>query len=291
MTETLDYIKKMQDNGFDQNTINEVIKLYMEGDIDENYFFDNQKDDEIKTSNNMTITTSEKNSKISEIKYPSFLNFCDPIVLDNMKNTNFTQEDYNHMQKLFEMGKINNNILDKLKSLEIIENIKNDLDCSKISHVQKEKTAHLWDLHMNNSQVEMMSKYSVSMHITLNIYGKDIECLLDTGSMLNIISKKIVDELKLQSFVDESIQKNITGVGKNKSLGFIPYISTNMKDVHGHMFEIPFGFDVMDSKTLDKIILGLPFMMIYQVQLDFKNRCLYIGDRKVNFIIKDQLLY
>jgi hypothetical protein len=274
------YTRKLKSNGWLEEEINNLMNAYHNGEIDDTYIKENFID------NKEEIKQEDKKIEQKEIVLPKFLDFCEQEIKDNLIKVDFGQDNYDCLQKYADAGTLNQDFLDKLKELTYVQNLKNDLHLEKISASENKKTEHLWQAQDDDNNVFAMYNSKISMHIMLNIFGKEIECLLDTGAMMNIISKNIVDDLKLTSFVDMSKQHKVVGVGENNTCGTIPYIHTFMKDNDNHLFEVPLCFDVMNTKTLSKIILGLPFMTTYQVILDFKTKCLNIGGRTVPFVLK-----
>lgn len=148
---------------------------------------------------------------------------------------------------------------------------------------QNELIGHLWDLAYETFQPMITSRCSV--YIALKLNGKNIKCLLDTGAEDNIISKKLINELNLESMIDIRVHGNAIGVGVNKIEGIIPYVELEMENGVG----CPVSLSVMNISLLNsEIILGLPFMMFYNVVLNFEKRTASIMGHNFNLIVIDR---
>jgi hypothetical protein len=142
------------------------------------------------------------------------------------------------------------------------------------------KTEHLWVSADEN--IMPMLYCRTSIYLTIEICGRKVKCLLDTGAQNNIITRTLVNELQLDSFVDNSYKCKVVGVGTSEITGIIPYIEVTIDKVH-----CPLYFNVMDKVGSFEAILGLPFMMFYKVQLDFGTNKMKIMGQSVDMHVKE----
>jgi hypothetical protein len=166
---------------------------------------------------------------------------------------------------------------------EIIEQYSNQPK-SKVEEKSNDlrKTDHLWI--SADEHIMPMLHCRTSIYLEIKICDKKIRCLLDTGAQNNIIKRSIIDELKLGSFVDESYKCKVIGVGENTGQinGIMPYIEVHIGNVL-----VPLYFNVMEKVASTDVILGLPFMMFYRVQLDFATNKMTIMGQTVDMIVKE----
>lgn len=123
-----------------------------------------------------------------------------------------------------------------------------------------------------------ISKFSIRLPVNIN--GNTIECLIDTGASINIISSEIVKKAELWYCVDKKIKTNLVGVGSIKTHGFIPYLDV---EIAGSKY--PLSATVADLHSETQMILGISFLSYYQVTLDFKNRKVSINGKPTHFKI------
>ncbi len=146
---------------------------------------------------------------------------------------------------------------------------------------QYETTSHLWDLAEQNILPMVFSKCSI--HIELKLNNNKIRCFLDTGSHINVISENLIKKIKLESFVDRTHKGEVSGVGKSQINGCIPYIELEFNN----NIMLPSNFYVMNDIGSHEILLGLPFMTFYQVNLNFEKRIAKIAGMDFNLIIEE----
>lgn len=125
----------------------------------------------------------------------------------------------------------------------------------------------------------------LALHVTLEIAGKQVDCLLDTGAEQNIIRADVVDQLGLGDLVDAECRGELCGVGgKSKTRGLIPYLEVGMSG-----YVLPVSWTVMEGKELNvQAILGISFMRYYGVRIDFAANRMYVGDREIFTRIVDR---
>lgn len=195
---------------------------------------------------------------------------------------------YNELEKLYNSGSLSieeliheaNNIQNNSQIKKVDEQIKKDEKEERLKQLQK--TEHLWI--SADEQIMPMLYCRTSIYLTIELCGRKIKCLLDTGAQNNILKQSIVDELKLQSFVDYGYKTKIIGVGENqsKSEGLIPYIECTIGSVN-----VPLYFQIMEKVTSYDAILGLPFMLFYRVQLDFATKKMKLMGTDVDMQVKE----
>ncbi len=122
-------------------------------------------------------------------------------------------------------------------------------------------------LHELAEEIAPMVYSRCSLYLEVTIGEKKVHALVDTGAETNIISKELVDKLGLHEFIDRTQQGQVKGVGTLNSSGVIPYLEIKIDNV-----SCPLCFTVLDSIAQKDMIIGLPFMLFYQVKLDFEKR-------------------
>lgn len=182
---------------------------------------------------------------------------------------------YETLHTLSEAGQLD----DYLKLIE------NTTEGDKIKDIIKtyksiQNTSHLYD--MAEDEIAPMLYSRSSLYLSINLVNKKIDALIDTGAETNIISKKIVDELGLNEYVDISQQGNIKGVGTSRSHGMIPYLEIRIDDI-----SCPLCFTVLDTSINIDMIIGLPFMQFYNINLNFEKRVINIMGKDIKMFIKD----
>lgn len=217
----------------------------------------------------------------------------DTAIVDNLFSVGFNNEFIDSLTAKYIGETVDKNSVDELKDIVKAfeyyhkyqeEKKKQEEEEKKQEFIKKEteKTLHLYDEMWK--EIPTMSISSLSMHMNIEINGKKIKCLLDTGAMSNIISTKLVKELKLESFVDYSNTREYVGVGTNKSVGFIPYIVVKLDDIT----ECPICVTVMDNNTSNEFILGLAFMRWYRVILDISKNKMTLENKDIKIIMDER---
>lgn len=109
--------------------------------------------------------------------------------------------------------------------------------------------------------------------IIINVLINDVplKALIDTGATMSVLFKNSIKKCKLDSLVDKNYKTNINGINgfNNKlSYGKIWYLDININN-----YCIPCSFTILDNidKNID-IILGIDFLSIYNINIDFKNK-------------------
>jgi hypothetical protein len=140
----------------------------------------------------------------------------------------------------------------------------------------------LWDKCEDNIMEMFICKTSIYIEVKIN--GEQIKCLLDTGAQINVIDIDIIKKLKLDNIIDTRYKNKIIGVGGTcEVIGHIPYIDIELPN--GKLCSIT--IQVVNNKS-DKMILGLPFMLFYNVIMNMKTRKITLMDEEIDFKILDK---
>ena len=128
---------------------------------------------------------------------------------------------------------------------------------------------HLWQLAENSIGPLIYSNCQIIGNASIS--DRDVEFLIDTGCTKNMMSRLSVERLNLQSFVDRRTKCQVQGITTTdtETLGMIPYIEMKF-GVHRNI-TCASNFLVLDDLS-EAIIIGLPFLLFYQVKFDF-GRC------------------
>jgi len=148
----------------------------------------------------------------------------------------------------------------------------------------------LWEKAKNAHTTIMMEKV-FEFRINTVLCGQSFNCLIDTGSQHNAMSRYIVNHLKLDHMVDKTMNLCFSGlIGTGVSYGIIPYINFNLNGI-----SCPTSFVIIDNTEIHDILLGTSFMKYYKIILDFdkntismngSNIPIKIIERNVHFFTK-----
>jgi len=114
--------------------------------------------------------------------------------------------------------------------------------------------------------------------ITINGIVNDIpiKILIDTGASTSIIFEDTIETLKIKHLVDKSNYCEISGIGKQNSVGDIYYIELNLLN---NIY--PISLTVINTLAINKqfdMILGLNFLQSYNAILNFKKKILILNN-------------
>lgn len=151
---------------------------------------------------------------------------------------------------------------------------------AKLEQPNREFIDNLWMMAEDTTSSMIYSK--TSMHVECLLCDKQVKCLIDTGAQTNIITYKSVKNLGLQDYIDTEYKSVINGIGKNNSIGIIPYIEINIGN-----FYIPIHFVVCDIDLHVDIIIGMTFLGKYQAKIDLTDRTLSLMGHKINIKISE----
>lgn len=153
-----------------------------------------------------------------------------------------------------------------------------------LRNLTEPKNALIDELHRQGDAILSMQVSRCSLYLTVNINGKDVDCLLDTGAQTSVIDNKLVEELGIGDYVDRRYVGTMQGVGEGKIIGIIPYIETS---IDGLVCQMCFTVLENERGITKTCILGLPFMLYYQTSLDFEKRTIKIQGIEKKLFIKD----
>lgn len=122
------------------------------------------------------------------------------------------------------------------------------------------------------------------LYIPCSINGKVIKAFIDTGAQITIISKKCAEYCGIDNLIDYRIAGKAVGVGEKNILGKIWCVDIMI----GH-YALPSCFTVLDNPSLD-FIFGLDMLRKHKCGIDFTNNCMAIGDCKIQFIKKNDII-
>ena len=129
-----------------------------------------------------------------------------------------------------------------------------------------------------------MSISHPALFIKGKIYEKEIDFLLDTGAQNCVIDYDLVKSLGLEDYIDKSQRGIVIGVGQNITHGIIPYLEL---EIEGSLYPVTFTVMSFPEKLQSKPLIGLNFLMFYNVKMDFEKRKLHIMGQEKNLIIKE----
>ena len=123
---------------------------------------------------------------------------------------------------------------------------------------------------------------SVNMlYLDININDLHFKAFVDTGAQISIMSEFIAEACGLSDLIDRQYQGVAKGVGEAKITGRIHCI-----DICIGTKLLPCSFTILDTTDM-KLILGLDMMLSHGCLLDLKNRCLHLGEERIDFVIGD----
>ena len=196
-----------------------------------------------------------------------------------------------------------------------------------LEHLHQLADEHIEPLLVSHCSVKVNASFDLTFGQAAtetsgtNNPSKTVKCILDTGAEVNVMTQDIAKELGLQDYIDPDYVGDIRGVGSGKIVGYIPYIVFNIGSI-----ELKSNFLILDNsapnidesktnhpipsaspevtfsrpdqpllKDSDKnekggikcILLSMPFMMFYGMELNFKRSKLIISGHEVDMIIED----
>ncbi len=122
------------------------------------------------------------------------------------------------------------------------------------------------------------------LYIPCSINGKVLKAFIDTGAQMTIISKKCAEYCGIDNLIDYRVAGKAVGVGEKSIIGKIWCVDIMV----GH-YALPSCFTVLDSPSLD-FIFGLDMLQKHKCGIDFTNACIIIGDCKIPFIGKNDIM-
>ena len=122
------------------------------------------------------------------------------------------------------------------------------------------------------------------LYIPCSINGRVIRAFIDTGAQMTVISKKCAEHCGIDNLIDYRVAGKAVGVGEKNILGKIWCVDIMV----GH-YALPSCFTVIDNPNLD-FIFGLDMLKKHKCGIDFTNNCITIGECKISFIKKDDIM-
>ena len=113
---------------------------------------------------------------------------------------------------------------------------------------------------------------------TAVINGLHFKAFVDTGAQISIMPEIIAEACNLQGLIDRKYKGVAKGVGSAEIRGRIHCV-----DVYLGTKVLPCGFTIINMED-NKLILGLDMLKSHGCILDFKNRCLMLGEERIEFV-------
>lgn len=125
--------------------------------------------------------------------------------------------------------------------------------------------------------------FQCAIYIDVQINDFTARALVDTGASQNIIPVSLVNELKINNYVDYSEIGICVGVGTCAIVGRIPYLP-----IHIGNASYPTCFTVTSrrSEQESELIIGLPFMRFYDVNLNIGKNIMTICGKEIPIKMK-----
>jgi hypothetical protein len=153
---------------------------------------------------------------------------------------------------------------------EIKENIKNNFNNEII------KQNYL----MANELIPEMIVPCELIYLNGKINDHNVNILFDCGASGCTMNKELMDKLNLDYLVDKKNTVNIIGFNSNnKAYGIIWYLDLEIKINNNKYINLPINC-VINNNNNDNIdiILGINFMKVYNVKINFKKRTISLND-------------
>jgi DNA damage-inducible protein 1 len=123
-----------------------------------------------------------------------------------------------------------------------------------------------------------------------NINGHTIPIFIDSGAQMTIMSRKTAIKCGLDDFIDDRYQGMAVGVGQQKITGRIYAQEVLIGDYEedGEIkiesaISILCPFTILDDGP-EEIIFGIDQLHLHQINLNFKNKVIELGDHKIKFL-------
>lgn len=130
------------------------------------------------------------------------------------------------------------------------------------------------------STIWTRNKPNYAIMLKAKVNGKPTKILFDTGAGVNVISKRMVDELNVQTLDIKTSAHGINKVdGQYAIAGNIELGNMTIENVPFQVFDISSGIDSIDDKYMKHLdmILGVQFMnCVDELHIDMINQCIYI---------------
>lgn len=159
---------------------------------------------------------------------------------------------------------------------------------SLAKYTEKKQIDELYDKLEDSSRVFSMYASKCSIHIELELNGKKVKFLLDTGAQMNVISESLIKKLNLTLPIDKEYKGKVLGIGSGNIVGFIPFTTGLLFDDKRNSTPIDLCIHVINSDS-ELAILGLGFMLTYGIELDFYNRCIRYNGKTYKYVLDEKV--
>jgi hypothetical protein len=159
---------------------------------------------------------------------------------------------------------------------------------SLVKHTEEKKMDELYTKLEDSSRVFSMYASKCSIHIELELRGKKIKFLLDTGAQMNVISESLLKKLNLDLPIDKEYKGKVLGIGSGNIVGFVPFTTGLLFDEKRNPTSMDLCIHIINSDS-ELAILGLGFMLTYGIELDFYNRCIRYNGKTYKYILNEKV--
>lgn len=169
----------------------------------------------------------------------------------------------------------NNNIItDELLAYALAQSMKSPEELKAEELVQKNYEKAIEEIPESLINVNML-------YLDVNINGLHFKAFVDTGAQVSIMSEVLAEACNLHHLIDRKYQGVAKGVGQAEIKGRIHCI-----DVYLGTKVLPCGFTILNTGDL-KLIIGLDMLLSHGCVLDMRNRCLVLGEERIEFVKGD----
>jgi predicted aspartyl protease len=129
-----------------------------------------------------------------------------------------------------------------------------------------------------------------SFYILLRVNDYVVRALIDTGATSSVMSATMAAKLGLTDIIDTRRQSECKGIGKATILGYIfdadiqVYDGVKLLEMSPLLFNV--HLQVIDSDTLDTILLGVDFLDNVDADIKVRERKISIFGKEFAFMAK-----
>jgi DNA damage-inducible protein 1 len=120
----------------------------------------------------------------------------------------------------------------------------------------------------------------ISIYLEVDFYGEKVHALIDTGAQSTLISDKLIKEKNLEYFIDKDAKIKMNGFTSNTICKKIHFMKIKIFEdeymVNFYVFE----------KCINKIVLGMNFLIRYNAGIDIKNHKIKLNDKEYPLIFE-----
>ena len=117
----------------------------------------------------------------------------------------------------------------------------------------------------------------------LKLYGSinniKLELVIDTGANISVIFKDTIERLNIMYLVDQTVQSEFCGIGKETSIGKLWFTEL---EINNNNFSTSLEVSPNKIPNID-IILGINFLRSNNANIDFKTNTLKLKDINIPF--------